>query len=154
VRPGGFWPFVRNTFALIGFGAVVMGLSVADSPDPQQRGGAQTAGAGQHQGRRHQGLPLRAASQSDLRRDGGSLRCRDPAGTAAPAPQSLVVGNGPWSTWRILHNDRITASLTRLMDVLTTSRPVLNFGRKLVSGVWQSRRVRTRGVFRQCAQTL
>src|SRR4029453_14809011 len=32
-----------------------------------------------------QGLPLRAADQSDLRRDGRRLRYRDPAGTAAPA---------------------------------------------------------------------
>ena len=46
---------------------------------------AQAAGAGQHQGRRHQSLPLRAAGQSHLRRDGGALRHRDPAGTAAPA---------------------------------------------------------------------
>jgi hypothetical protein len=32
----------------------------------------------------HQSLPLRAADQSDLRRDGGPLRYRDPAGSAAP----------------------------------------------------------------------
>jgi hypothetical protein len=49
------------------------------------RRGAQIAGAGQHQGGRHQGLPVRAAGQSDLRRDGGALRYRDPAGTAAAA---------------------------------------------------------------------
>ena len=46
---------------------------------------AQAAGAGQHQGRCHQSLPLRAAGQSDLRRNGGPLRHRNPAGTAAPA---------------------------------------------------------------------
>ena len=34
---------------------------------------AQIAGAGQHEGGRHQGLPLRAAGQSNLRRDGGPL---------------------------------------------------------------------------------
>jgi len=49
------------------------------------RGRAQAAGAGQHQSRCHQGLPLRAAGQSDLRRNGGPLRHRDPAGTAGPA---------------------------------------------------------------------
>jgi len=36
-------------------------------------------------GRRHQSLSLRAAGQSDLRRDGGPLRYRDLAGPAAPA---------------------------------------------------------------------
>ena len=40
-------------------------------------GGVPTsAGAGQHQGRRHQGLPLRAAGQPHLCRDGGALRHR------------------------------------------------------------------------------
>jgi transposase len=34
---------------------------------------AQIAGAGQHEGRCHQSLPLRAAGQSNLRRDGGPL---------------------------------------------------------------------------------
>jgi transposase len=42
-------------------------------------------GGVQHQGRCHQSLSLRAAGQSDLRRDGGPLRYRDPAGTAAAA---------------------------------------------------------------------
>ena len=45
-------------------------------PYPSLRGArrrAQPAGAGQHEGRRHQSLPLRAAGQSNLRRDGGPL---------------------------------------------------------------------------------
>ena len=57
-------------------------------PYPRLRGDrrrAEAAGAGQHQGRGHQGLPLRAAGQPHLRRDGGPLRYRDPAGPAAPA---------------------------------------------------------------------
>src|SRR5690242_2597863 len=57
-------------------------------PYPSLRGArrrTQTAGAGQYQGCRHQSLSLRAAGQSDLRRDGGALRYRDPAGPAAPA---------------------------------------------------------------------
>ena len=41
--------------------------------------------AGQHQDRRHQGLPLRSAGQSHLRRDGGALRHRHSAGAAAEA---------------------------------------------------------------------
>jgi transposase len=44
-------------------------------------------GARQHQSRGHQGLPLRAAGQSYLRRDGDALRYGDPAGTAAPPPR-------------------------------------------------------------------
>jgi hypothetical protein len=32
---GGFWPFVRDTFALIGFGAVVVGAVIVNSPNPQ-----------------------------------------------------------------------------------------------------------------------
>lgn len=36
-QAGGVWPFVRNTFALIGFGTVVVGLAVLDSPNPQQK---------------------------------------------------------------------------------------------------------------------
>ena len=54
---------------------------------PRFRGAGRvpTARAGQHQGRRHQGLPLRAAGQSNLRQDGGALRYRDPAGTAPSA---------------------------------------------------------------------
>src|SRR6266851_582028 len=44
---------------------------------------AEPAGAGQHQGRGDQGLPLRAAGQPHLRRDGGPLRHGSPAGQAA-----------------------------------------------------------------------
>jgi len=36
-KPGAVWPFIRNTFALIGFGTVVVGLSVLNSPEPQQK---------------------------------------------------------------------------------------------------------------------
>ena len=47
------------------------------------------ARAGQHQDRRHQGLPLRSPGQPDLCRDGGALRRRHSAGPAeAPARQS------------------------------------------------------------------
>jgi hypothetical protein len=46
---------------------------------------AQPVGAGQHQGRCHQGLPLLAAGQPNLRRDGGPLGYGDPVGTATPA---------------------------------------------------------------------
>ena len=57
-------------------------------PHPRLRGdrrGAEAAGAGQRQSRGDQGLPLRAAGQPHLRRDGGALRHRDPAGPAAAA---------------------------------------------------------------------
>ena len=49
----------------------------------RRRAGA--AGAGQHQGRGDQGLPLRSAGQPHLRRDGGALRHRHSAGQAAAA---------------------------------------------------------------------
>ncbi len=48
-------------------------------------GGAQPAGAGQHQSRGDQGLPLRAPGQPHLCRHGHPLRHRDPAGTPASA---------------------------------------------------------------------
>jgi hypothetical protein len=36
-KPGGLWPFVRGCLAWIGFGAVAVGVSVLDSPNPHQR---------------------------------------------------------------------------------------------------------------------
>ena len=42
-------------------------------------------GARQHQDRRHQGVPVRAAGQPNLCRDGGALRHRRAAGPATPA---------------------------------------------------------------------
>src|ERR1700731_1568936 len=49
----------------------------------RRRAGA--AGAGQHQGRGDQGLPLRSADQPQLRRHGGALRHRHSAGQATTA---------------------------------------------------------------------
>jgi len=99
---------------------------------------AQAAGAGQHQGPGHQGLPLRAAGQSQLRRDGGALRHGDPAGTAAPAARQGQ-GRGRGADYRALairppapsplySLSELNAAIGELLRQLNDERPLRRLG--------------------------
>jgi hypothetical protein len=64
--------------------------------------GARIPGAGQHQGRGDQGLPLRPTGEPHLRGDGGSLWHRHPAGKAAQAARTerTFIVSDKRSLWR------------------------------------------------------
>ena len=96
------------------------------------------AGAGQYQGGRDQGLPLRAAGQPHLYGDGGALRHGDPAGTAAAAArQGESRGGGAdrraLATGRLRHRRfyslaELNAAISELLRRLNEERPIRRLG--------------------------
>ena len=102
------------------------------------RRGAQPAGAGQHQSRGDQGLPLRAAGQPDLCRDGGHYdtailpaRPRRPRDKAKVEAGVLIVER--WMLGR-LRNRRfyslaeLNAAIGELLRQLNEERPIRRLG--------------------------
>jgi transposase len=99
---------------------------------------SQIAGAGQYQGSCYQGLPLRATGQSDLRRDGGALRYRDPAGTARrPRDKAkvevavLIIER--WLLGRLRHRRfyslaELNTAIGELLRQLNDERPIRRLG--------------------------
>src|SRR3954447_13061441 len=110
-------------------------------PYPGFRGdrrGAEPAGAGQHQSRRDQGLPVRATGQPHLRRDGAHYdtavlpaRPRRPRDKAKVETAVLIIER--WLLGRLRHRrfyslTELNAAIGELLRQLNEERPIRRLG--------------------------